>query len=104
MINYYRSMFGRGGGSKRQQELGLPIIETPTLMCWGEDDMALTIETTYGTEKWVKDLTIRYLPRISHWVQQDAPVEVNAMIEAFLTGKQVPYMLWESKLVAEKPV
>lgn len=104
MINYYRAMFGRGGGSKRQQDLGLPIIETPTLMCWGEDDMALTIETTFGTEKWVNDLTIRYLPRISHWVQQDAPVEVNAMMEAFLTGEQVPYMLWESKLVAEKPV
>lgn len=103
MINYYRSNFGPGGGAKRQQDMGLPMIDTPTLMCWGEDDMALTIETTYGTEKWVKDLTIRYLPRISHWVQQDAPVEVNAMIEAFLTGEQVPYMLWESKLVAEKP-
>ena len=33
------------------------------------------------------DLTIRYLPRISHWVQQDAPTEVNAMISAFLLGE-----------------
>ena len=101
MINYYRDAFRAGG--KRQQDMGLPMIETPTLMCWGEDDMALTKETTYGTEKWVRDLTIRYLPRISHWVQQDAPGEVNAMIKAFLVGEPVPYMKWESKLVQEDP-
>jgi pimeloyl-ACP methyl ester carboxylesterase len=75
------------------------MIETPTLMCWGEDDMALTKETTYGTDKWVRDFTIRYLPRISHWVQQDAPAEVNAMIKAFIQGDPVPNMKWEAKLV-----
>jgi pimeloyl-ACP methyl ester carboxylesterase len=68
-------------------------------MCWGEDDMALTKKTTYGTDKWVRDFTIRYLPRISHWVQQDAPEEVNAMIGAFVKGDPVPYMEWEAKLV-----
>ena len=103
MINYYRDMFRPGGGSKRQQDRGLPMIETPTLMCWGEDDMALTRETTYGTEKWVRDLTMRYLPGISHWVQQDAHEEVNAMMRAFLNGEPVPYMKWESKLVDEGP-
>lgn len=102
MINYYRDMFRPGGGNSRQQDMGIPIIETPTLMCWGEDDMALTIETTYGTEKWVRDFTIRYLPRISHWVQQDAPEEVNAMIKAFLTGEDIPFMKWESRLI-QKP-
>lgn len=99
MVNYYRALVG-GGGAKRQTELGFPDIEVPTLMCWGEDDMALTIETTYGTEKWVPNLTIRYLPRISHWVQQDAPEEVNAMMKAFLNGEPVPEMVWESKLVS----
>ncbi len=103
MINYYRDMFRPGGGGKRQQDMGMPMIETPTLMCWGEDDMALTKETTYGTDKWVRDLTIRYLPRISHWVQQDAPEEVNAMLSAFLRDEPVPYMLWEAKLVDEDP-
>ncbi len=103
MINYYRALV-RGGGGSRQKKLGLPTIETPTLMLWGEDDMALTKESTYGTEQYVSDFTIRYLPRISHWVQQDAPVEVNAMISAFLTGNPVPYMMWESKLVPDDPV
>ena len=97
MINYYRALLRRGGG-QRQRDLGTPIIETPTLMLWGEGDTALTIETTYDTEKWVRDLTLRYLPRISHWVQQDAPDEVNAMIAAFLQGMDVPKMTWQVNL------
>ncbi|MCH7743917.1 MAG: alpha/beta hydrolase [Proteobacteria bacterium] len=98
MINYYRALV-RGGGGKRQRDLGYPIIDTPTLMLWGEDDMALTRETTVGTDQVVRDFTIRYLPRISHWVQQDAPREVNAMMRAFLTDQPVPEMRWEAKLV-----
>ncbi len=89
MINYYRALV-RGGGMRRQRRLGLPQIEVPTLMLWGEDDMALSIETTFGTEEYVADLTLRYFPGISHWVQQDAPEVVNVMVEAFLKGAQVP--------------
>ena len=88
MINYYRA-FVRGGGA-RQRALGFPVIETPTLMIWGEVDVALGKETTYGTEQYVRDFTIRYLPNVSHWVQQEAPETVNAMLEAWLTGKPVP--------------
>jgi pimeloyl-ACP methyl ester carboxylesterase len=60
------------------------------LMIWGEKDIALRRHLTYGTKKLVKDLTLRYLPDVSHWVQQEAPETVNAMIEAWLTGRQVP--------------
>jgi pimeloyl-ACP methyl ester carboxylesterase len=98
MINYYRALV-RGGGARRQQDQGFPVIETPTLMIWGEDDVALTKETTYGTDAFVSDLTIRYLPRGSHWVQQDAPEIVNAMLQAFLTGQPVPELRWEAHLV-----
>mgnify|MGYP001970079258 FL=1 len=98
MINYYRALI-RGGGGRRQRDLGTPLIEVPTLMVWGEDDSALTIETTIDTDQWVSDLTLRYLPRISHWVQQDAPDEVNAMMRAFILGEEVPTMVWESRLV-----
>ena len=97
MINYYRALI-RGGGSRRQQKLGFPAIETPTLMIWGEEDIALTRETTYGTGEWVEDLTLRYLPRVSHWVQQDAPETVNAMLSAFLQDQPVPELVWEARL------
>jgi len=102
MINYYRALV-RGGGVRRQARLGYPVIEVPTLMIWGEDDVALTKETTYGTEDVVRDLTIRYLPRVSHWVQQEAPAVVNAMMMAFLAGQPVPYLQWEPRLVSENP-
>ncbi|MEC8822253.1 MAG: alpha/beta hydrolase, partial [Pseudomonadota bacterium] len=80
----------RGGGAARQRRLGYPVITVPTLMIWGEADMALTIETTYGTEAQVSEFTLRYLPGISHWVQQDAPEDVNAMLTAFLQDLPVP--------------
>jgi pimeloyl-ACP methyl ester carboxylesterase len=89
MVNYYRALV-RGGGAERQRKLGFPVIETPTLMIWGEQDVALIKETTFGTDRFVKDLTLRYLPEASHFVQQDAPEEVNAMLEAWLTGRPVP--------------
>jgi pimeloyl-ACP methyl ester carboxylesterase len=87
MIHYYRAL--SGGGARRQRALGFPVIETPTLMLWGERDVALTKQTTFGSERFVKDLTLRYLPDASHFVQQDAPDEVNALLEAWLTGQPV---------------
>jgi len=89
MVNYYRA-YVRGGGLKRQRELGYPPVETPTLMLWGERDIALGKELTYGTEKYVKQLTLRYLPNASHWVQQDDPDTVNAMLRAWVRDSDVP--------------
>ena len=92
MFNYYRA-FMRGGGLYRQWKLGFPMIETPTLMLWGEKDIALSIRSTLGTEKYVSNLTLRYFKGISHHIQQDAPEEVNQMIEAFLKDEDVPEYL-----------
>lgn len=99
MINYYRALI-RGGGSRRQHQQGYPIIRVPVLLIWGEDDVALTKETTYATGEFVDDLTIRYLPRVSHWVQQDAPEAVNGMMAAFLNGEPVPELVWEARLTS----
>ena len=92
MINYYRANWGiRMGGLFAEQRQAIEsILETPTLMIWGETDIALGKHLTYGTDKLVKDLTLCYLPDVSHWVQQEAPETVNAMIEAWLTGSEVP--------------
>lgn len=88
MINYYRASFRDRSGASALSEP--PILETPTLMLWGEEDAALGRELTLGTEKLVKDFTIRYLPQVSHWVQQEAPEAVNAMIRAWIEGRPVP--------------
>jgi pimeloyl-ACP methyl ester carboxylesterase len=88
MLNYYRALIR---GLRENRRRGAPRIATPTLMIWGEVDAALGKELTYGTDQYVSDLTLRYLPNVSHWVQQEAPETVNGMIEAWLLGKSVPY-------------
>ncbi|MBB82396.1 MAG: epoxide hydrolase [Deltaproteobacteria bacterium] len=89
MVNYYRALV-RGGSLRRQIALGFPQIETPTLVVWGEQDAALGKELTYDTGRHVRDLTLRYLPNASHWVQQDDPGTVNAMLTAWVGGDEVP--------------
>ena len=87
MLNYYRALV-RGLRKSASEEL--PVIETPTLMVWGVQDTALSKETTNGTDQYVADLTLRFLPEASHWVQQDAPETVNAMLLAWLADEPVP--------------
>ncbi len=100
MINYYRALLR----DRKQMSVDeWPIIETPTLMVWGEDDVALSKASTYGTEKYVQDFRIRYLPRVSHWVQQEAPEAVNAMISAFLKDEEIPEAHWELRLTTSEP-
>lgn len=90
MLSWYRAHV-RGGGMRRQRALGYPMIEVPTLMIWGEQDTALGKETTVGTHALVRDFTLRYLPDAAHWVQQEAPETVNAMVAAWLRGEPVPH-------------
>ena len=87
MINYYRAAL-RAGDAVMNPKPG--TVDTPTLMIWGEEDVALDKATTLGTDEYVKNLTLRYLPGVSHWVQQEAPEKVNAMIAAWLADQPVP--------------
>lgn len=87
MLNYYRALFRFG---RKQRERGYPVIDTPTLLVWGEEDIALCKETTYGTDRFVPNLTLHYLPNVSHWVQQEAPEKVNDLLAAWLTEVNVP--------------
>ena len=84
MLNWYRA-FLRGGGLRRQLQLGFPVIEVPVLLLWGEADVALGMETTQGTDAFASRLTKHLLPGVSHWVQQDATEACNAAIADFLS-------------------
>ncbi len=86
MLNWYRA----AGRSLRETTTAVPVIDVPTLMVWGEEDRALGKELTLGTDRYVKDLALRYLPRVSHWVQQEAPERVNEIWGAWLEGREVP--------------
>jgi pimeloyl-ACP methyl ester carboxylesterase len=89
MLNWYRGFF-RYGDMRRFFGRNVPTIHIPTLFLWGDADVALSLRTTRETEKYVSDLTFRVFPGVSHWIQQEAPDEVNAMLEAWLLGRRVP--------------
>ncbi len=80
MLNWYRAMRGPHAMPPGLEQ----VIEVPTLVIWGEQDVALDLSCLDGTERYVRDLTLRRLPGVSHWVQQDAPEAVNALLRAFL--------------------
>ena len=96
MINWYRAAFG--GSDSQSTPAEIPMITTPTLMLWGEQDMALSKESTFGTDEWVENLTLRYLPDASHWVQQDAPLAFNAALQAWLLDQPIPAEAGDSAL------
>ena len=77
-LNYYRQLFRRLPGSSRV------IISAPTLLIWGEHDIALGIELTTGLEQWVGNLEIKRIPDSGHWVQQEQPDKVNQFMLDFL--------------------
>jgi pimeloyl-ACP methyl ester carboxylesterase len=81
MLNYYRAMPLSIVGLRKR---GLKKIAVPTLLIWGEQDHALGKELTLGTERYVDELTTRFVPDASHWVQQDTPETVNALLEQWL--------------------
>ena len=85
MVNWYRA------AARLRGKLAGPweVIETPTLIVWGEEDAALGVELLDGTEEFVRDLTIRRLPGVSHWVQQEAPQKVNPILKEWLTAPRI---------------
>lgn len=79
MLNYYRNIFQQRLFNQEWDQL-----EIPTLMIWGEKDVALGKELTQGTEAYVSNLQIQYIPNCSHWVQQEQPQLVNQTMHKFL--------------------
>ncbi len=89
-INWYRAMLRRpthaSGVGTRPARL-FPPIGAPTLVIWGERDHFLGKELTRGMKRhFTGKFSIRYLPGVSHWVQQEVPGRVNALLLNFLKG------------------
>lgn len=85
-ISYYRALFRNpfhpGGSNLKAQ------ITSPTLLIWGEQDIALDISLTRGLERWVPDIQVRRIPDSGHWVQQEKPELVNQWLAEFLQSSK----------------
>ncbi|XP_011405812.1 PREDICTED: epoxide hydrolase 4-like [Amphimedon queenslandica] len=82
-INYYRCMFM---SSNRKHSYSSQKIETPTLLIWGERDLALDMSLSDKKEynDICTDITIKRIPGCSHFVQQDCPHLTNQHMREFL--------------------
>ena len=86
-INYYRCMF-----RQRKPAAGsAPIkkkIDTPVLIIWGDEDAALESKMADMHDTIAENVTVRHIPRCSHWAQQDAPEVVNQHMRDFLMPEE----------------
>jgi pimeloyl-ACP methyl ester carboxylesterase len=84
-INYYRAL------ARRAPALAWTLrrrIEVPVLVIWGQRDLFLVPELARPNPGLVPDARVERLPDASHWVQQDRPEKVNALLLGFLGGQQ----------------
>lgn len=79
MLNYYRNIT-----HQRMLSSDWSILEVPTLLIWGEGDVALGKELTYNTQAYVRNLQIKYIANAGHLVQQEQPQLVNQYMREFL--------------------
>jgi pimeloyl-ACP methyl ester carboxylesterase len=61
-------------------------VNVPTLVIWGEKDLALVPRNLDGLAQCVPNLTIQRFEDASHWVVHEKPAEVNRSIREFVKG------------------
>ena len=88
-INYYRAnVFDRLFPRKRKGNVNQSNgrVQVPTLFIFGEQDFAIIPASVRGLNKYI-DAYYREvrIPDSGHWVQNEAPAEVNAALLEFLT-------------------
>ncbi len=82
-MNYYRNVIS-ASEILSGKVLSIPIIKCPTLVIWGERDIALEKDLPELTREYVDNMKVEYLPRGNHFIQNDLPNEVNKSMEHFL--------------------
>ncbi len=80
-LNYYRARFRRNPLVSRRL---LRRIEAPVLVVWGEKDRFLGEELAEPDRSWVPNLRMERLPDVGHFVAEDRPEKVTALLLDFL--------------------
>jgi pimeloyl-ACP methyl ester carboxylesterase len=83
MVNYYRAAMRYPSSTARHGR----IIQAPTLLIWGERDPFLGVRLTEGLTKWAPGLRVERWRDVGHWVQNEAPERVNALLVEFLQNR-----------------
>jgi pimeloyl-ACP methyl ester carboxylesterase len=83
MIDYYRALFRPRGA------VPLATIEAEVLVLWGEQDAYLGRALARPSPRWVPRARVEYYSGVGHFIQHEAPGQVNARLIRFLNGARV---------------
>ncbi|MES2951226.1 MAG: alpha/beta hydrolase [Pseudomonadota bacterium] len=61
------------------------MVNLPTLVVWGMDDVALPPALIEGLEEFVPDLSLHKIPDATHWIIHEQPASVTRLLQDFLT-------------------
>ncbi|GIZ50170.1 alpha/beta fold hydrolase [Noviherbaspirillum aridicola] len=78
-LNYYRANARAGA-----MDMARAHVRSQTLVIWGERDPALSVRLLDGLDRYVTRLRVQRIPQAGHWVQNEAPGEVNDALLGFL--------------------
>jgi len=83
-INWYRNL---DRNSQRYPAVGTTDPGVPCLMLAAEWDPALPPSLSEGMGQRIADLERHVIPGVGHWLQQEAPVEVNSLLVDWLVRR-----------------
>jgi pimeloyl-ACP methyl ester carboxylesterase len=90
-VNYYRANFVPLFFKQKQQEsedLRDDRVRVPTLLIYGERDKFIVPETLKDVNRFVDaPYHEARFKRYGHWIQNEAPAEINAELESFLDAQ-----------------
>lgn len=85
-LNYYRANMPPEAWLREPPQL--PPVSVPTMVVWGDGDAYLGDELRErSVAKCTGDVRVEVLPGVSHWVQQEAPDAVNALLLDWLRSR-----------------
>jgi len=86
-INYYRANMNPALLFS-EKAVAFPKVRSPTMVIWGEQDVALSKDLIVGTDEFVDAAYhVKYFPQCGHWVQLEEPQLVNRHLIEFLGNR-----------------
>jgi epoxide hydrolase 4 len=79
MLNWYRAVVQFPATQRKN-----PRVNIPTLILWGQQDVALSAEMAQRSLAFCEDGRLVYFENATHWVQRDEADEVNRQLVGFL--------------------
>jgi epoxide hydrolase 4 len=78
-LEYYRTA-GRRLWKDPPTTIDYPPIQLPVTLIWGEADSCLGTELIDGSDRFAPDLDTHVIPEAGHFVHQESPDAVNALL------------------------